>query len=265
MRTVVIQSYRTSAVEPWMRSCMQSVQGWAVARGYAYEFMDDSLFDFLPTYIRNDPNAPLLVKTDIARLGLLNDRLKHAHERAIWLDADVLIFDPATFVIPETCSAMVCHEIWTSLNQERELVHRRRINNALMMFERGHPLLAFLRYASIELYQHRDPASMSPLALGTDLLSKLGRLVPLRLHTQMASLSPLLLAAIYYADRPEWLRAHARQHGHRICAANLCRSLWSAQSAKSPSRNLDESQMQTLVEQLIATRGKALLDETMDV
>jgi hypothetical protein len=262
VRTVVIQSYRTNGAEPWMLRCMQSVQEWATARGYSYEFVDDALFDFLPATIRTDSNTPLLVKTDIARLGLLEDRLKHGRERAIWLDADVLIFDPDAFAMPEVCGAMFCHEIWTSFNPQGELIHRRGINNALMLFERGHPLLAFLRYASMELYQHRDPASMSPVALGTDLLSKLGRLVPLRLNTQVACLSPLLLAAIYHTDHPEWLHTHAQQHGHRVCAANLCRSLLVDSSNLLRPRHLDTTQMQTLVEQLIATRGSVLTSET---
>jgi hypothetical protein len=240
-----------------MQRCMQSVREWANFRGYDYEFVDDALFDFLPAFIRNDPRAPLLPKTDIARLGLLEDRLKR-HERAIWLDADALIFDPAAFTMPEDCSAMFCHEIWTSLNDDGELIHRRGINNALMIFERGHPLLGFLRYATVQLYQHHDPAGMSSIALGTNLLNKLGRMLPLRLHTQMACLSPLLLAAAHYADQPQWLRAHAREHGHPFYAANLCRSLLTAPSTRQRPRDLDASQMQALVEQAILTRGSVL-------
>jgi hypothetical protein len=247
-----------------MQRCMQSVHDWAVASGYAYEFVDDALFDFLPAHIRNDPRAPLLPKTDIARLGLLDDRLKHRYERTIWLDADVLIFDPAMFTMPNACGAMFSHEIWTSLSEEGGLIHRRGINNALMIFERGHPLLSFLRYASVELYEHDDPARMSSLALGTALLTKLGRAIPLRLHTQLACMSPLLLAAAYYGDRPEWLRAHAQQHGHRFCAVNLCRSLLTASLTRQRPRDLDSGQMQTLIERLIATHGSVLFGEAVD-
>jgi hypothetical protein len=257
MRTVVVQSYRTVDVEPWMQRCMQSVREWAASRGYAYNFVDDRLFEFLPASIRSNPNMPLLPKTDMARLGLLEEQLKH-FECAIWLDADVLIFDATTFVMPDACGAMFCHEIWTSLDEHGALFHRRGINNALMMFERGNPLLGFLRYASLELYQHGDPARMSSTALGTALLSKLGDVLPLRLHTQVACLSPLLLAAAYYGDRPEWLRAHAVKHGHRFCAANLCRSLLKAPFTHQRPRDLDDHQMQKLVENLIVMRGSIL-------
>jgi len=245
---------------------MQSVREWAAARGYAYEFVDDALFDFLPAHIRNNAQAPLLPKTDIARLGLLNDRLAQHYERAVWLDADILVFDPEAFTLPEACGAMFCHEIWTSRNRNDEgaLVHQRRINNALMIFERAHPLLNFLRYASVELYEHGDPAAMSPAALGTTLLSKLGRILPLRLHPQVACLNPILLNAAYYGNRPEWLHAHAQQHGYRFCAANLCRSMQVATSSSRSPSALNEDQMQALVERLIATRGRVLFGEPLN-
>lgn len=264
MRTVVIQSYRTTRVEPWIQRCMQSVREWAHARGYAYEFVNDALFDFLPAAIRDEPAAPLLPKTDIARLGLLADRLANAYETAIWIDADVLVFDPSALFIPPASGAMLCHEIWTSLDSEDQVVHRRGINNALMVFERGHPLLGFLRYAAIELYHHGEPVTMSPTKLGTTLLSKLGRVVPLRLHTQVACLSPMLVSAACHGHHPEWLQAHAQQHGHRFAAANLCRSLLTDPTL--PTRHagdLDEDQMQQFVEQLIATRGHILRGEAL--
>jgi hypothetical protein len=264
VRTAIIQSYRTTRVEPWMQRCMQSVRDWANSHGYVYEFVDDGLFDFLPAHIRNNSLVPLLPKTDIARLGLLHNRLAHDYERVVWLDADVLVFDPASFTLPENCGAMFCHEVWTSLGENGELIHHRGINNALMIFERGHPLLDFLRYATVELYEQSDPARISTLALGTALLSKLGRVVPLRLHTQVACISPLLLGAAYRADHPEWLREHALQHGHRFCAANLCRSLLAGPSNRQRSRSLDDDQMLALVEQLMATRGSVLLGDTVD-
>jgi hypothetical protein len=256
VRIVVIQSYRTAGVETWMQLCMRSVSQWAAHRGYDYEFVDDTLFDFLPPHIRNDTSAALLPKTDIARLGLLHDRLIDRYQRAVWIDADVLVFNPAAFSIPDTCGAMFCHEVWTSLTDQGELAHRPGINNALMIFERAHPLLDFLRYATVELYERGEPSSMSPTALGTTLLSRLGRIVPLRLHTQVACISPLLTHAAYNRDHPEWLHAHAQQHGHRFHAANLCRSLLiSAQPLRQAPNRLDENQVHQLVEELLATHG----------
>lgn len=264
MRTIVIQSYRDTQVEPWVQRCMQTVRDWAGSRGYDYEFVNDALFDFMPARVRNKSAPSLLPQTDMARLGLLRDRLTRNYQRAIWMDADVLVFDPAAFAIPDACGAMLCHEVWTSLNAQGELTHWRGINNALMVFERGHPLLDFLRFATIQLHDHFDAATLSRTALGTDLLTKLGRVVPLRIHAQVACLSPMLIRAAYYGDHPEWLRSHAAEHGQRFYAANLCRSLLSTVSSFNPAQGaLNQDQILQLVERLIDTRGQALLGETI--
>jgi len=264
MRTIVIQSYRDTQVEPWIQRCMRTVRDWAGNRGYEYEFVDDHLFDFMPTRVRNKAAPSLLPQTDMARLGLLRDRLTKGYERVIWMDADVLIFDQAMFAIPDACGAMLCHEVWTSLNDQGELTHWRGINNALMVFERDHPLLDFLRFATIQLHDHVGTAAMPRTALGTDLLTKLGRVVPLRLHAHVACLSPLLVRATYYEDHPEWLRAHAIEHGQRFHAANLCRSLLNSVSAFNPARGaLSQDQILQLVEKLIASQGSALFGEAI--
>ncbi|RUL72741.1 hypothetical protein EKH80_17045 [Dyella choica] len=266
MRTIVIQSYRDTQVEPWVRRCMQTVKDWARHRGYDYEFVGDALFDFMPARMRNKNGPSLLPQTDMARLGLLHDRLNRNYERAIWLDADVLVFDQAAFAIHDGCGALFCHEVWTSLNAEGELTHWRGINNALMMFERGHPLLDFLRFATIQLHDHFDAAALSRTALGTDLLTKLGRVIPLRVHTQVACLSPLLIRAAYYGDHPEWLRSHATERGQPFHAANLCRALLSSVSPFNPAQGaLNSGQILQLIEQVIETRGSVLFGEAVQV
>lgn len=262
VRTIVVQSYRDTRVEPWVQRCMQTAKNWAVSRGYDYEFVDDALFDYMPARARNKTATSLLPQTDMARLGLLSDRLTQSYERAIWMDADVLVLNQAAFAIPDACGAMLCHEIWTDLNAQGELTHWRGINNSLMVFERGHPLLDFLRFATIQLHDHLDAAALHRTALGTDLLTRLGRIVPLRVHAQVACLSPMLIRAAYYGDHPEWLRAHATQHGQRFHAANLCRSLLSTVSSFNPAEGaLNQDQILQLVEQLIDTHGHVLFGE----
>ena len=38
MDTVVLQSFRTHDVPPWLARCMASVQAWARQEGWGYEF-----------------------------------------------------------------------------------------------------------------------------------------------------------------------------------------------------------------------------------
>lgn len=257
VRTVVIQSYRTTDVAPWLQRCMQTVQAWTEANGYAYEFVDDTLFDYVPAHLRQKPYTSLLPLTDLARLGLLRSRLASTYERAIWMDADVVVFRPGQLTIPSDCGAMLCHEIWSSFDAQGQMTHRRGINNAVMIFDRGHPLLDFLYYATTELYAHHDTDTIPPTALGTAFLSKLGKLIPMRLLTQVACLSPVLTRALFDGNRPDLLRAHAEHYGHAFHAANLCRSM-SADETSGPNHHekLSSTQLLQTVEMLISTEGQ---------
>jgi hypothetical protein len=262
MRTVVVQSFRRDNVPEWITHCMRSVASWADARGYHHEFIDDALFDYIPSSLYDKPRNSLLPLTDIARLGLLQDRLVRRYERAIWIDADVLVFRPEGLSIPAQAGAMLCHEIWTQRDAEGHLVHERRINNAVMIFDRGHPLLGFLHHAAIELYQHMDTATMRPAALGTDFLSNLGRLLPIRLFNQAACLSPLLVNALLTDTGHVQLQAHAEHYGHPFHAVNLCHSLQSSIKSTPPAQNTRDTSLLALVEQIVATRGSALEGNT---
>jgi len=265
VRTVVIQSYRPTDVAPWLQRCMQTVQSWANANGYAYEFIDDTLFNYVPAHLLEKPRTSLLPLTDIARLGLLRERLASAYDRAIWVDADVVVFRPSQLTIPDDCGAMLCHEIWSSIDAQGQLMHRRGINNAVMIFERGHPLLDFLYYAATELYAHYDTATISSMALGTAFLSKLGKLIPMRLLPQIACLSPTLTRALIRGDRPDLLRAHAEHYCHAFHAANLCRSMLAMEASGSQHREeLSDAQLLQMVEMLIATEGHALCSVEAD-
>jgi hypothetical protein len=249
MDTVVLQSFRQHTVPAWLARCMRSVQDWAKAQGYGYEFVDDRLFDHVPQALRDKPRRSLLPLTDIARLGLMRDRL-HRFERTVWIDADVLVFRPTLLQLPAQAGAMLCHEIWASLDEHGRLTLDRRINNAVMIFERDHPLPDFLHYAAIELYGQLDTATMPPAALGTGFLSRLGQLLPLRVFHQVACLSPLLLNALASGHHPEHLAAHAERYGFAFHAANLCRSLH--------GQAIDDDGMSRITDLLLENEGAAV-------
>jgi len=260
MRTIVIQSYRTTHIERWIQRCMQTVQEWATNSGYEYEFIDDALFEYVPRQLRDKSSTSLLPLTDIARLGVLQERLASAYDRAIWLDADVVIFRPDQLRIPAKSGASLCHEIWSYTDAQGQVHHRRGINNAAMVFDRGHPLLGFLHHAALELYGHLEPTQIRTTTLGTDFLSKLGRLYPMRLLTQVACLSHLLVHALSANQQPELLQEHAKRFGHPFHAANLCRSKLKPAALSDASRqtSLDADKLYDVVEMLIATEGETL-------
>jgi hypothetical protein len=63
---------------PWIAQCLTSVQAWAAARGYGYEFVDDQLFELAPAWFRERCGAARLPQTDLARLLLMRARLRPA-------------------------------------------------------------------------------------------------------------------------------------------------------------------------------------------
>ncbi len=67
MKTVVYQSYRTTAVAPWITRALETVRRWAEARGFAYEFFDDALFDTVPAWFRERVGGHKVIMSDPAR------------------------------------------------------------------------------------------------------------------------------------------------------------------------------------------------------
>lgn len=260
MRTIVIQSYRTNGIPAWLQRCMLTVKTWALSNGYEYAFIGDALFEHVPAQWRDRAPASILPLTDLARLGLLREKLASGYQQAIWIDADVVVFRPSYFRIPSPSGAMLCHEIWTARDTHGQVHHLRGVNNAVMVFDQGHPLLDFLHHAALELFTHLAPSQIHSTTIGTDFLTKLGCLYPLRLLTSVACLSPLLVQALSTSEQPTLLQEHAEKFGHPFHAANLCRSKLEADAFTDlpQSYRLNSGHLLDVVETLVATAGQAL-------
>jgi hypothetical protein len=98
MLTVVYQSYRSSGSPAWIDRCLASVREWAEARAYHYVFVGDELFDLVRLGTGKE-SGQILPITDLARLELAARFLAEGYERAVWIDADVLVFNPQRFEI----------------------------------------------------------------------------------------------------------------------------------------------------------------------
>lgn len=222
MRSVVVQSYRTESPD-WLQVCMRSVKDWALQQGHEYQFVDDRLFDYVPAQVMRAPPSTVLPLTDLARLGLLKDLLNSGYDRAIWVDADVLVFRPEHFRIPDVCGGMLCREVWTYEDEDGQIKHRPGINNAVAVFDRGHPLLDFLHHAALELFAQLRPEQIHSSRIGTDFYTLLGRIYPMRLLTQVGCFSPIITRALLSGERTDLLREYGEQFGHPFHAVNLCR------------------------------------------
>jgi len=223
MRTVVCQSFRTTSVPPWIERCLASVRDWSALCGHDYRFVDDALLDLVPDWYREKAGATLPIVTDLARLRLIQALLADGHERAIWLDADVLVFDPKDFEIEATASHAFGREIWVQSAGGTRLRTYRNVHNAISVFVTGNSFLDFYADACEAVVRRHKPG-MAPQIVGTKLLTAFHNLVGFALVDDVGMLSPLVLRDVAAGGGAALERLCAETPG-RIRAANLCASL----------------------------------------
>ncbi len=211
METVVFQSFRRVGVPRWIDRCIASVRDWAAARGYAYRFFGDEIFDLLPDFYRLRTADYIQLRTDLARLLAAAQLLAEGHPRVIWLDADVHIFGP--LAIPDARELYFCREVW-----DDEV----RVNNCACVFTQREPFLPFYIAAAQQLMR-AAAGKLDPLMVGTRFLTELDRVVPLPKLETIALVAPPVLRDIAAGGGPH-LAAYRARFGPVVHAANLCLS-----------------------------------------
>lgn len=247
----IVQSFRTSEVPDWISRCLASVRGWAEARGHAYVFVDDALFAYAPDWYRAKVDDAVLPASDLARLLLLRELLDE-HPAVAWLDADVLVFDPDCFRLPEVAYAL-CPERWVFRTKAGQLRAVDQVNNSAMVFARRNPFLDFY----IEACQTTVRACAGEVTshlVGTDLLTELDRVVPLVRLGGVGMVSPALARELA-AGREQALRFYAEGLDGPVHAANLCLSF---AGRSDPAQRLAPATYEAAVERLLATGGDAI-------
>ncbi len=147
MRTVVFQSYRVVDVPPWLATCMESVRAWAGRSGFEYRFYDDRFFDRVSREYRERVAGRMLPMADRARLAVAGELLEEGADRVVWVDADVVVFDPERFRIEAPEGFALVRERWSHVKQGSIQVEP-RVNNSVMVFDRDNPFLDFLVWAT---------------------------------------------------------------------------------------------------------------------
>ena len=220
--TIVIQSYRPTDQPRWIASCLASARAWADGRGYAYRFLGDELFDALPPRFRMRTQHLPAMMADLGRLVAMRRALDEGFSRAMWLDADILVVDADALVVPDGAEVL-CREVWVD-RTAAGVVASHRINNCACAFARGSTLLPFYVDACTRVV---DAASgtLQPLAIGTQLLTVVGSVVPLPAFETVATLSPHVVGELASAAGTGPALQALVQHARRpFAAANLCAS-----------------------------------------
>jgi hypothetical protein len=253
VETVVFQSYRTTRVAPWIARCLESVRAWAALNDFEYRFVDDRLFDYAPPWYRQKVANHVLLVSDLARLKLARELLASGYRRTIWVDADVLMFDPrpARFQLPSGYA--FCREIWGWRgNDGYPLPPEERVNNSIFVFEPGNPMLDFFAHA-MESAVANSPGPVSPVT-STLILTELNRRFGLPQLRHMGTLSPHTLAALATGDEA-FLSPYMAKVGEPLVGANLCGSFG---DAKIHGSMLEPSIFERAAALLLETRGAAL-------
>src|SRR5688500_4692208 len=180
MKAVVYQSFRTENVPPWIEACLGSTRAWAASRGFEYRFIDDEFLGYCPPWYRRAVGNNILLVSDLARLVAARGLLIEGYDRAIWIDADVLVFAPAAFDVETGEDFAFNSELWVNREQER-YVGWRRVNNAVCTFDRDNAFLYFYIQSCHRIVgrRHKEGLSVDPLSVGTAFLTPLHELVPL--------------------------------------------------------------------------------------
>lgn len=259
--TVVLQSFRTHDVPAWLQACLHSVRGWAQQQGWQWRFMDDAFFGLAPDWARQRCAGNVYALTDLCRLLWAERTLAEGAERVLWADADVLVFEPARLRWPAGQGHGFARELFLPVDRQgRAGSPQHGINNALMGFEAGDPVLADYR-AACEQALHSAPAGPVPrTALGPALLVELGRQRPLQVIEGVGLFTLAQMQAIAHgpAHAPgRALLAETLRHSHTPpAAANLCHFL---RNATPPERRPGFDALYGLAVQRLLQQGAAVL------
>ena len=224
MKTTVIQSYRTQAVPEWIQLCLQTGEAWATAAGYEYQFVDDKIFDKIPKWYRRNAGDKIPVLTDLGRLILIHEILNAGADRTIWLDADVLIFNPEKLVIDIEIEYAFGREFWVQLNKKKcGLKVYRNVHNAICLFKKSNPFLEFYIHACQQIISGAS-GNVPSQVVGPKFLTALHNIMGFNLIETVGMASPLVLQDISAGGGPALnrLRAVTRLP---LAALNLCSSL----------------------------------------
>jgi hypothetical protein len=254
-RTVVIQSYKPGPLSRWQQSCVDSVTEWARMRGWEYRYVDDRLFAVVPDWYRERCGPQKLPVTDLGRLLLMCEALQEPGcEQALWLDADVLVFDPEALNLDGVGDYAFCREFWLWREPNAGLRGVWAVNNAVMSMSRGTPLLDFYIRACEAIVRAAPANALEHNAVGTKFLTALAAAMPLPVVPRAGLLSPGPIADIA-GGGAEFARAYAQHVKERTACVNLRgsligREIWGV--------TLDEKQLDAAVATLLETRGAVI-------
>lgn len=262
MRSIVLQSFRAWDVPAWMHAAMRSVRAWAESRGHDYRFQGDTFLDYAPGWARWRLRTQMPAVTDLARLAWMRATLAEGFDRVIWADADLLVFDPERFTLPEGAGHACARELHLYLHEDGSTEPRPGINNAVMMVEAGDPFVERYLAAALAEAGRADPVTMPHTLLGPVLLARLASEQAIPLIEGVGVFGPGLMDGIAKGGNG-LTREYLRHVPVPPAAANLGQTL-RAITLETLHSDFD-ALYDRAIERLIETGGRVMGESTSQV
>jgi hypothetical protein len=250
---VIVQAYEAATTPPWIQRCLQSVKAWAEGAGFAYRF-SPTLFDRIPEWFRQHCAPEIGPLTDLGRLCLMQALFDEGEEAVVWVDADVLVFDPAGLHVPRRPGFLVIDEVTVGSEPNgTPVISERGVNGALLGASRGNATFDAYRQA-IESVVREAPAGKVPRTVaGPQLLTQLAKQHAMERLTTVGLFTPAMLADLAHG-KENLPRAFSLAFGHRVAAANLCHFFRDMLLERSVPV-YDDAMMQA-IDRLLESRGE---------
>ncbi len=251
---------------------MHIVEKWANSKGFEYLFIDDRMFDYVPEWYKKQVQQKILPVSDLARLEIAKELLTKGYDRTIWVDADLILFDPDKFDIAVQEQFAFMKEIWVEKNRFGFVDFEQRVCNAITVFTADNSFLDFYIYACntiakspqhwiyrfnsgnklsvrwerLKMKLSKPSTNISSDIVGTEFLTALYKALSFPLIENIGLFSPVLMKEIAN-NKHNYIKKYIRLFGNPIYGANLCGS--------ASGKDYPEDVVNRVFEKLLATKG----------
>lgn len=255
-KTIVLQAYDAPFVPDWIKRCLDSVRLWCAEQSFAYEFLSEGFFLRSPVWFRDRCGTERGPVTDLSRLLLMQDLFDQGYEKVIWIDADVLVFNPSMLKVKVARGLLAIYEMTLGVQHDGSVsVTGPTVNGAIMGARRNDPVFGFYRHAAAEVVRTFRGNEVPRTIAGPSLLTEIARIVPIECLTTVGLFTPAMLVDI--ADSNDRLaRLYMEKFGFQVAAANLCHFFRS--NLDSTAQNQFDAVMLKAIDRLIASKGDCI-------
>jgi hypothetical protein len=159
--------------------------------------------------------------TDLARLVKAQEYLNAGYQQVIWVDIDVIIVNTKKFRIKLEEGFCFCLEHWVGLNNKKQIIISKNINNSLMVFKSHNTFLDYYVECCLNIVKRKT--KLEKTSVGTDFLTKLYTLSPFKVLTNVGLFSPYFLY-LYLSDVNLSNDLLKKYFPSDLYAVNLCNS-----------------------------------------